>query len=161
MLSGQQYYILRQGGTEPPNSSPLYKEKRAGSFRCAGCDQPLFSSTAKFESGTGWPSFATANEGAEVVSNANPLLAAVATTLAGTEVRCGACGGHLGDVFNDGFLYPGTAAFSSGKRFCIDGAALVFYPADGSEAVIGEGPTGGAKLRELPSWLQAPKPVNY
>jgi len=151
VLSGQQYFILRQGGTELPNSSPLYKEKRAGTFRCAACDTPLFSSQAKFESGTGWPSFATPLDAVEV-ANANPFV----QVLMGTEVRCGTCGGHLGDVFADGILFPGTPAALSGKRYCIDGAALVFKPNDGGELVIGE---GVAKAPELPSWLQPPQPT--
>ena len=149
VLSGQQYFVLREGGTEPPNSSPLLKEKRPGDFHCAGCDTPLFSSQAKFESGTGWPSWATPLAGVEI-TNTNPLVQG----LAGAEIRCATCGGHLGDVFADGFLFPGTAAFLSGKRYCIDGAALVFVPADGSERVYGE---GTAKPPELPSWLQPPK----
>ena len=148
-LSGQQYYILREGGTEPPNSSPLYKEKRSGTFYCAACESALFTSTAKFESGTGWPSFATPLDAVEV-ANVNPVVAA----LAGTEVRCGTCGGHLGDRFEDGFLFPGTAAFISGKRYCIDGAALVFKPSDGGELVLGEAPA--AKPPTLPAWLQPP-----
>ena len=153
MLSGQQYFILRKGGTEQPNTSPLYTEKRAGTYYCAGCNSALFSSDAKFNSGTGWPSFATALPAVEVTKN-NPLLAAVG----GTEVRCGTCGGHLGDVFADGFLFVGTAAAASGKRFCIDGGALAFRPADGGEAVYGAAPA--AKPAELPSWLQPPKVGN-
>ena len=82
VLSGEQYFILRQGGTEQPNTSPLYREARAGTFACAGCTASLFSSTAKFDSGTGWPSFATALPAVEVVRN-NPLLAAIG----GTEVH--------------------------------------------------------------------------
>mmetsp|Transcript_13179 Transcript_13179/g.33776 ORF Transcript_13179/g.33776 Transcript_13179/m.33776 type:complete len:220 (-) Transcript_13179:590-1249(-) len=132
-LSSQQYYILREGGTEPPNSSPLYREKRSGTFKCAGCQSNLFESDAKFNSGTGWPSFATALDAVEV-TNDNPLV----LVLAGAEVRCKTCGGHLGDLFGDGFLFPGTAAFLSGKRYCIDGAALVFQPADGSSPILGE-----------------------
>lgn len=148
-LSGQQYFILRQGGTEAPNSSPLVKEKRLGSFACAGCDTPLFESKMKFDSGTGWPSFAAPLAGVEVLDS-NPLKQA----LLGVEVRCGTCGGHLGDVFADGLLFPGTPAALTGKRYCIDGAALVFKPADGSPIVLGE---GEVKEPELPSWLQPPK----
>ena len=153
VLSGPQYYILRQGGTEQPNTSPLYTEKRAGTFTCAGCGTALFSSDAKFNSGTGWPSFATALPAVEVVKN-NPLLAAVG----GTEVRCGTCGGHLGDVFADGLLFQGTPAAVSGKRFCIDGGALAFRPADGGEVVYGEAPAANPVV--LPSWLQPPKVGN-
>ncbi len=151
MLSPQQYNILRQGGTEPPNSSPLVKEKRAGVFRCAGCDAALFDASQKFESGTGWPSFANAERAVEV-DGGNPVV----TALLGSEVRCGKCGGHLGDLFLDGILFPGTPAAVSGKRYCIDGAALVFQPAEaGAPLVSGEGafrPAG-----ELPDWLQPPK----
>ena len=149
VLSGEQYFILRQGGTEQPNTSPLYKERRAGTYACAGCSADLFSSEAKFNSGTGWPSFATALSAVETVKK-NALLAAIG----GTEVRCSRCGGHLGDVFNDGALFVGTPAAESGKRFCIDGGALAFRPADGSEVVYGEAP---AKAVELPSFLQPPK----
>ena len=149
VLSGEQYYILRQGGTEQPNTSPLYKEKRAGTYACAGCNAALFSSTAKFNSGTGWPSFATALPAVEVTKN-NPVLAAIG----GTEVRCSNCGGHLGDLFNDGALFLGTPAAESGKRFCIDGGALAFRPADGGDVVYGEAPS---KPLELPSFLQPPK----
>lgn len=153
VLSGQQYFILRKGGTEQPNTSPLYTEKRSGSYDCAACDSALFSSDAKFNSGTGWPSFAAALAAVEVQAN-NPVFAA----LGGTEVRCGTCGGHLGDVFADGFLFQGTPAAVSGKRFCIDGGALAFRPAgDGGEVVYGEAP---AKPVEVPSWLQPPKVGN-
>ena len=148
-LSGQQYYILREGGTEPPNSSPLVKEKRAGTFGCAGCDNVLFSSAAKFDSGTGWPSFATAEPGVE-----KQEVSMVAGALLGAEVRCARCGGHLGDVFSDGYLFPGTPAFASGKRFCIDSAALVFQPADGGAPVLGQ--ADASKPPELPKWLQPP-----
>ena len=80
-----------------------------------------------------------------------PILAAIG----GTEVRCGTCGGHLGDVFQDGALFLNTPAAVSGKRFCIDGGALAFQPADGGEVVYGEAPA--AKPVELPAWLQPPK----
>ena len=150
VLSGEQYFILRKGGTEVPNTSPLYKEKRKGTYVCAACPTPLFESAAKFNSGTGWPSFATPLEGVEVTKN-NPVLAAIG----GTEVRCGTCGGHLGDVFADGFLFVDTPAAISGKRYCIDGGALAFKPADGGDLVYGEAPA--AKPVELPSWLQPPK----
>ena len=149
VLGGQQYFILRQGGTEQPNTSPLYTEKRAGTFYCAGCNAALFSSEAKFASGTGWPSFATPLSAVEVVEN-NPVFAAIG----GTETRCGNCGGHLGDVFQDGYLFQGTPAAVSGKRYCIDGGALAFRPDDGGDVVYGEAPS---KPVELPSWLQPPK----
>lgn len=153
-LSSGQYFILRQGGTEPPNSSPLVKEKRAGTFVCAGCGTPLFEAEQKFESGTGWPSFAKGLEGVETVSS-------LTAVLLGSELRCAGCGGHLGDVFSDGALFPGTPAAKTGKRYCIDGAALIFLPSDGAEAVSGDGLTKRRYSRpdevELPKWLQPPR----
>src|SRR5690242_17375690 len=95
-LTPAQYTVLRQAGTERPFSSPLSKEKRPGTFACAGCEQNLFSSATKFESGTGWPSFWA------------PLKNAVGTTddrsfgMTRVAVHCSRCGGHLGHVFNDG-----------------------------------------------------------
>ena len=118
-LTPQQYDILRTQGTERPWSSPLLKEHRKGTFACAGCDLPLFESETKFESGTGWPSFY------------RPLENAVGTTedrtlgIARTEVHCRRCGGHLGHVFDDG-------PKPTGLRYCMDGYALVFHPADPS-----------------------------
>jgi len=151
VLSGKQYNILREGGTETPNSSILEGEERSGTYYCAGCNNPLFLSSAKFHSGTGWPSFATALKGVEV-EQVNPIQA----NLVGAELRCNNCGGHLGDVFNDGFLFVGTPAFLSGKRLCIDGAALIFKPKDGTEDVFGDlsaPKSNGA----LPSFLEPPK----
>ena len=116
ILDESQYRILRNGSTERAGSSPLNKEKRAGIFACAGCGQPLFSSTTKFESGTGWPSFY------------QPLPDAVATKadrsffMTRTEVHCERCLGHLGHVFDDG--PPPT-----GQRYCMNGVALKFEPA--------------------------------
>src|SRR5262245_53967391 len=95
-LTPAQFRILRQHGTEPPFSSALNKEKRKGTFACAGCDLPLFDSETKYESGTGWPSFW------------QPLANAVGTSvdrsllMKRTEVHCRRCGGHLGHVFEDG-----------------------------------------------------------
>ena len=114
-LSAEQYYVLRQHGTERPGSSALNHEKRTGTFHCAGCGQPLFQSDTKFESGTGWPSFFT------------PIEGAVATTtdrsygMARTEVHCASCGGHLGHVFPDG---PAP----TGLRYCMNGVAMAFEP---------------------------------
>ena len=151
VLSGQQYNILREGGTERPYSSILEGEDRPGTFVCAGCGTPLFESDQKFHSGTGWPSFALGLEGVEV-EDVNP----VQMSLAGAELRCRTCGGHLGDVFLDGKLFINTPAFKSGKRFCIDGAALIFKPADGSADVYGDTPPP-AKSNSLPSFLEPPK----
>ena len=118
-LTSPQYEILRKQGTERPGSSPLLKEHRKGTFACAGCDLPLFSSDTKFDSGTGWPSFY------------QPLENAVETKddrsygVLRREVHCRRCGGHLGHVFDDG-------PKPTGLRYCIDGIALVFRPAGAS-----------------------------
>ncbi len=115
-LTPEQFYVLRQHGTEPPGSSPLNREKRPGTFKCAGCGQPLFGSDAKFESGTGWPSFWRPLEGAVDTSIDRSLF------MTRTEVHCARCGGHLGHVFPDG-------PEPTGLRYCINGAALDFEPA--------------------------------
>ena len=115
-LGADAFAVLREEGTERPFTSPLNKEKRAGTFACAGCDLPLFSSDTKFDSGTGWPSFYA------------PLDNAVETSQDWTfgmvpeEVHCRRCGGHLGHVFNDG-------PKPTGLRYCMNGVALKFVPA--------------------------------
>ena len=140
--------------TESPNTSPLYTEKRAGVYRCAGCDTPLFDATAKFNSGTGWPSFAKYVEKNVEVAD----VGAARLALVGAEVRCAACGGHLGDVFLDGFLFPGTMAALTNRRYCIDGAALTFQPEQQPEARLrGDAPPAKSPADvPLPDWLQPP-----
>jgi peptide-methionine (R)-S-oxide reductase len=116
-LTPAQYRVLREHGTESPGSSPLDKEYRAGTYHCAGCDLPLFSSTTKFDSGTGWPSFWAPLENAVGTSEDRTLFFTVRT-----EVHCRRCGGHLGHVFEDG--PPPT-----GLRYCMNGVSLRFVAA--------------------------------
>jgi len=119
-LSGEQFRVLRKHGTEPAGTSPLNHEKRQGTYLCAGCDQELFQSGTKYNSGSGWPSFY------------QPLEGAVATTtdasfgMSRTEVHCARCGGHLGHVFDDG-------PQPTGLRYCMNGVSLKFQP-DGSKS---------------------------
>ena len=115
-LAPEQYHVLREHGTEPAGSSPLNGEKREGVFVCAGCGAPLFDSSAKYESNSGWPSFTGARKGAVGTSIDKSHF------MMRTEVHCLNCGGHLGHVFADG---PEPA----GLRFCMNGAALNFEAA--------------------------------
>ena len=115
-LGSPRYNILRQAGTERPYSSPLNKEKRRGIFTCAGCDLPLFPSTAKYDSGTGWPSFWREFPNSVTYLRDNSL------GMARTEEVCRRCGGHLGHLFDDG-------PKPTGKRHCINGLSLTFRPA--------------------------------
>jgi peptide-methionine (R)-S-oxide reductase len=114
-LTPEQFHVLREHGTERAGTSPLNQEKREGTFTCAGCGAPLFTSDTKFESGTGWPSFY------------RPIEGAIGTTTDRTygmtrvEVHCAQCGGHLGHVFPDG--PPPT-----GERYCMNGVSLEFEP---------------------------------
>jgi peptide-methionine (R)-S-oxide reductase len=117
-LTSEQFHVLREHGTERAGTSPLNFEKRDGTFSCAACGQPLFSSDTKFESGTGWPSFF------------RPIEGAVGTTedrtygMRRVEVHCSRCGGHLGHVFPDG-------PQPTGERYCMNGVALAFEPRQG------------------------------
>jgi peptide-methionine (R)-S-oxide reductase len=113
LLTPAQYEVLRREGTERAFTSPLDREKRAGVFRCAGCDLPVYASSAKFDSGTGWPSFWEALPNAVGTKTDRKFL------MTRTEVHCRRCGGHLGHVFDDG---PAP----TGKRHCINGVALTF-----------------------------------
>ena len=140
LLSTAQLNVLRRGQTERQRSSILEKEKRDGSFLCAGCNQPLFSSDAKFDSGTGWPSFDSPiiSMSSDSDSNASVEIEDVGwvQSLDGAEVRCQTCGSHLGDLFTDGWRYGSK----TGKRYCINGAALIYHPMDGGKDVRGDIP---------------------
>ncbi|MBI1354048.1 MAG: peptide-methionine (R)-S-oxide reductase MsrB [Acidobacteria bacterium] len=116
-LSPAQFRVLREHGTERAGTSPLNAEKRRGVFHCAGCDQALFDSKTKFDSGTGWPSFYAPIEGAVGTTTDRSFF------MTRTEVHCSRCGGHLGHVFDDG--PPPT-----GKRYCMNGVAMTFEPAE-------------------------------
>ncbi|WP_431262068.1 peptide-methionine (R)-S-oxide reductase MsrB [Roseateles chitinivorans] len=112
-LSPASYAVLRHEATERPYSSPLNDEHRRGTFACAGCALPLFSSSTKFDSGTGWPSFWQPLAGA-VVERTDRTLG-----MARTEVHCRRCGGHLGHVFDDG-------PRPTGLRYCMNGVSMSF-----------------------------------
>lgn len=116
-LTSDQYQVARCHGTEHAGSSPLNLEKRAGTFTCIGCGTPLFSSDAKYDSGTGWPSFDRALPGALSFQEDTSY------NMRRIEVRCAACESHLGHVFPDG---PPT----TGERYCINGVAMQFQPKD-------------------------------
>ena len=125
-LSEAQHRVLREHGTERAGSSPLDKQYGRGVYNCAGCGQPLFSSDAKFDSRTGWPSFwAPLDEAVETETDRSLFMTR-------TEVHCSRCGGHLGHVFDDG-------PEPTGQRYCMNGVSLDFRPeeapteADGSE----------------------------
>ena len=114
-LTPEQFYVLREHGTERAGASPLNAEKREGVFKCAGCGHALFESATKFESGTGWPSFFQPLDGAVETSEDSSLF------MTRTEVHCSQCGGHLGHVFPDG-------PRPTGLRYCMNGVALAFEP---------------------------------
>jgi peptide-methionine (R)-S-oxide reductase len=116
MLSALEYKVMRKEGTERAGSSPLNAEKRRGVFACRGCDLPLYASEAKYESGTGWPSFWQSLPGAVATKEDRSYFSLR------TEVHCRRCGSHLGHIFDDG-------PKPTGKRHCLNGVSLVFVPA--------------------------------
>lgn len=116
LLGRERFAVLRQAATERPYSSPLNDEHRKGTFVCAGCANPLFSSAAKFDSGTGWPSFFRPLAHGVVTRPDNSL------GMERTEVLCARCGGHLGHLFDDG-------PRPTGLRYCMNGLAMRFIPA--------------------------------
>ncbi|MEM9190506.1 MAG: peptide-methionine (R)-S-oxide reductase MsrB [Myxococcota bacterium] len=117
-LSAKEYRVLRQHGTERPFTGALLDEHRDGVFRCGGCGAPLFSSDAKFDSGTGWPSFTQPIEDGRIDEHSDYSL-----LIPRTEIRCHRCDGHLGHVFSDG-------PEPTGLRYCVNSASLEFSPAD-------------------------------
>ncbi len=112
-LDAQQYQVLRKHATERAGTSPLNFEKRKGEFHCAGCGEPLFDSSTKYESGSGWPSFWEPKPGAVDTTTDKSFF------MTRTEVHCAKCGGHLGHVFPDG-------PQPTGQRYCMNGAAMKF-----------------------------------
>jgi peptide-methionine (R)-S-oxide reductase len=118
-LSPEQYQVLRKHGTERAGTSPLDKIYDPGVYHCAGCGQPLFAAAAKFNSGTGWPSFSEPLDGA-IETNSDRSFFMVRT-----EVHCSKCGGHLGHVFDDG-------PKPTGLRYCMNGVSLDFHKGEGA-----------------------------
>lgn len=114
-LTAEQFYVLRKHGTERAGTSPLDKVYAPGTYHCAGCDLPLFSSDTKYDSGTGWPSFWKPLDNAVGMSIDRSWL------MVRTEIHCRRCGGHLGHVFPDG-------PKPTGERYCMNGVALKFVP---------------------------------
>lgn len=115
MLTADQFYVLRKHGTERAGTSPLDKVYAPGTYHCAGCDLPLFSSETKYDSGTGWPSFW------KPLDNAVGMSVDRSWLMVRTEIHCRRCGGHLGHVFPDG-------PKPTGERYCMNGVALKFVP---------------------------------
>ena len=125
-LTPPQYHVLREHGTERAGSSPLDKQYDAGVYICAGCGQPLFDSQAKFNSGTGWPSFwAPLDDAVETQTDRSFFMSR-------TEVHCRRCGGHLGHVFDDG-------PQPTGQRYCMNGVSLEFEPGEHAPETAADG----------------------
>jgi len=115
-LSSEQYQVLRKHATERAGTSPLNHEKRAGTFKCAGCGADLFDAGTKYESGSGWPSFYQPIDDKAVATQTDRSF-----FMTRTEVHCAKCGGHLGHVFPDG-------PQPTGQRYCMNGVAMKFEP---------------------------------
>ena len=120
-LSPDQYYVLREKGTERPYTGKLYLTKDKGVYRCAACGNELFTSDMKFDSHCGWPSFDREIKGGKITTHTDTTAGMVRT-----EIMCGRCGGHLGHIFDDG-------PTETGKRYCVNSVSLDFLPADSTE----------------------------
>jgi peptide-methionine (R)-S-oxide reductase len=129
-LPADRYAVLRRAGTEPPWSGALLHVDGEGIFHCAGCSAPLFGTDAKFESGTGWPSFDRALAAGTVLERKERSL-----LMARTEIVCARCGGHLGHVFPDG-------PTDTGQRYCVNSLSLTYEPKDDRAAAEGAGTSG-------------------
>jgi len=136
-LSAAQYRVLREHGTERAGSSPLDKQYGPGVYHCAGCGQPLFSSDAKFDSRTGWPSFwAPLDEAVETETDRSLFMSR-------TEVHCSRCGGHIGHVFDDG-------PEPTGQRYCMNGVSLDFHPGETAQTGSASSEGGSPFLSPCP-----------
>ena len=131
-LSPAAYRVLREHGTERAGTSPLDKQHGAGIYHCAGCGQPLFDARAKFNSGTGWPSFF------EPLADAIEVESDRSFFMVRTEVHCRRCGGHLGHVFDDG-------PEPTGQRYCMNGVSLDFHPGESAPQDAAGGPASDPK----------------